>query len=156
MNTPPAICLRDNHKILIVEDLLQLVNLVQDRYHQERIDCACNICIQLRNENCIKPYHCLKEGAKLLQGLSQKWIPRNLSLNEINDRNILNNQQFIRPDGLIKFNPYITSEETIQSEFCVFTDNRLKIPTLATPLPNVESIPPPHFERVSIATATVC
>ncbi|KAJ7077991.1 hypothetical protein B0H15DRAFT_762500, partial [Mycena belliarum] len=74
-NTRNADCLRENHGVIKVGDV---TNLINRNYicHSRRRNCACTPCKDDRSQGCNAPYKCQEEAIKILDCLNEKWDPR--------------------------------------------------------------------------------
>jgi exonuclease III len=122
-------CLRENHSVKTVEDLVQ--NTRRERVtsstqkHLNRSNCACQYCKHDRQVYaCVAPNKCFLMAKRLLAQLQAKWHPDNHAavdnLTHTPNRKLTNMAAHAN-NGSIVFNPSVTSHEDLSHNFRVFT-----------------------------------
>ncbi|KAI0081366.1 hypothetical protein K474DRAFT_1562372, partial [Panus rudis PR-1116 ss-1] len=76
-NSPRAQCLRKNHKVRTIGDLLKIVRRenrpMMDPPHIKQNHCSCQYCREDSIEGCTAPHSCTQCAHKLLQRLHDIW-----------------------------------------------------------------------------------
>ncbi|PPQ81543.1 hypothetical protein CVT24_000305, partial [Panaeolus cyanescens] len=69
-------CLRKNHKIRTVGDMLQLAQITTPAEHLENNECECRMCMNLEQSvNCVTPHKCRSTAISWIDALNSKWNP---------------------------------------------------------------------------------
>jgi hypothetical protein len=132
-NQKASKCLRDNHLIKTVGDLVQNTKRGRDPsapQHSNRSNCACEYCKHDRLfYSCAAPNKCFSMTKKLLDQIQPKWHPFNFppvdSLTHTPNRRLANINAHASK-GTILFNPSITSNDDLSHNFRIFTDHDAK------------------------------
>ncbi|THV01200.1 hypothetical protein K435DRAFT_632724, partial [Dendrothele bispora CBS 962.96] len=70
-------CLKLKHNVRTVGDAEELAKNLEEEEHKPQNNCECQVCKRLKQTmNCTHPHSCMKQAAKLLDTLPQKWDPR--------------------------------------------------------------------------------
>jgi ribonuclease HI len=72
----PCQCLRRNHKIRTIEDLLAFVS--REHHNNEDADCECKLCTRDREKGCETPLECIGQAERILNKLPKEWDPREI------------------------------------------------------------------------------
>ena len=127
-------CLRENHAVKTVGDLMQNIKRGKDNspqhIHRDRVNCACNYCKYDRSiYKCQAPNKCFKMAELLLQQLQPKWAPDNKppidNLTHTASRRQANSKAR-EENGRVVFNPSITTDDDLSHNFRIFTDPNSK------------------------------
>lgn len=143
---PTSLCLRKNHGVRTVNDVLTVTKRQTDVYldnggkirrHLARKNCACETCRKDRLNGCENPSKCCLAAKELVKLLFPKYAPNmnptadGLSLTP---RRVQANRVAEESDGIITFDPSITDPEDISQTVRVFTTPRgemsSRLPTL--------------------------
>ncbi|KAH9838264.1 uncharacterized protein C8Q71DRAFT_682019, partial [Rhodofomes roseus] len=139
-NTRVSDCLRDNHDVRLVADLLPLAR--RECYNIARAmsndfvpeECACDLCRSDSTRGCKNPMNCCKAAAFLLAQVQPKWHPDLVSpkdgLTLTRRRKEQNIKALDEAQGDITFDPSLTSRGHVTEAFRAFVD------------PNVHDEPP--------------
>ncbi|KAH9837260.1 uncharacterized protein C8Q71DRAFT_707100, partial [Rhodofomes roseus] len=134
-NTKVSDCLRDNHDVRLVADLMPLAK--RECYSIARAvsndfvptDCACPNCETDSGRGCKHPMNCCKAAAYLLAQVHPKWHPDIESpkdgLTLTRRRKDKNEQALEEAEGDVVFDPSLTSRGHIAEAFRVFVDPRV-------------------------------
>jgi ribonuclease HI len=126
-------CLRENHLVKTVADLIQNTKRGQGgntQQHFNRSNCACRCCKEDRlNFGCKAPNKCYRTAIMLLDQLHAKWHPNNQppmdNLTHTPNRWQANAVAHKNNDP-IYFDPSITSDDSLAHNFRIFTDPSAK------------------------------
>ncbi|KAJ7815789.1 hypothetical protein B0H14DRAFT_2171639, partial [Mycena olivaceomarginata] len=121
-NSDCAKCLRNNHKVVTVGDMVQVAASTHTM-HKRRCNCACPPCRADRNQGCLNPYKCRDEALKILDCLNEKWDPRREVIkrnDDLTDDEIQANKVAIQNRKPALFNTAITLKTNIANAFRLF------------------------------------
>ncbi|EPS94794.1 hypothetical protein FOMPIDRAFT_25316, partial [Fomitopsis schrenkii] len=124
-NTRISDCLRNNHRVQTVLDLLRLRRHTQTAYIPPENDCDCNDCGQDRRRGCKHPFTCHEAAIKLLALVKPKWHPDHIGPMDgltLTRRREERNKEALDEDGTITFNPSVTERGGISEAFRIFVD----------------------------------
>jgi ribonuclease HI len=129
-NTPTSKCLREEHKIKTIGDLIQNVRRCRGQTgtqrHLDHTNCACCYCKNDRlSYGCAAPNKCHKMAIQLLEQIQPKWHPNNQSPHDglthtQNRRQVNINAR--RDNKEILFDPSLTSDDDLSHNFRIFTE----------------------------------
>lgn len=159
---PASQCLRKNHGVRTVEDVLavtkRLVEVFPDgtgglRRHLRRKNCACHPCKSDRSKGCSNPDKCCSTAKKLSRLLFPKYAPDMTPSGDglsLTPRRMEANEEAMKDDGRIIFNPSVTDPEDISQTIRAFAGVR---DDLSSRLPSMR---PPRlratFEELTVYT----
>lgn len=84
-NTSLSKCLRNNHGIQTIEDLLKVSRRPRSMgmLRHRRKNCRCTDCREDRNaEGCRAPYLCVEAAERILNQIQEKWDPRMITVDD--------------------------------------------------------------------------
>ncbi|EPS94214.1 hypothetical protein FOMPIDRAFT_1134770 [Fomitopsis schrenkii] len=133
-NTKTGDCLRLNHGVRTVADVLRVTN--RDCYRDAREsrndyvpeDCACPQCEEDRRQGCKHPRKCCRAADRALEEVRPKWHPDEplpqdgLSLTQ---RRHDANADALESDGTLTFDPSLTERGDLDIAFRAFVDPRI-------------------------------
>ncbi|EPS94646.1 hypothetical protein FOMPIDRAFT_16843, partial [Fomitopsis schrenkii] len=130
-NTRTSDCLRTNHNVLVVADVLRITN--RHCYRRERVsqndytpdDCTCRECTEDRRNGCKHPWRCCKEAEKILKEVHPKWHPHITSPRDglsLTKRRTDINEDALAEGGTLTFNPSLTQSGNLDEAFRVLVD----------------------------------
>ena len=123
---PTAKCLRRNHKVNTIADLLIQESQYEHPLHKEANDCCCPPCTKYCGIGCTHPNSCLKEASHILQDISPKFTPHEPDHLE-NESTIPEDKKSVLehaigpPEGVKLFNQNLQSVGEIHDNFRIFT-----------------------------------
>jgi len=126
-------CLRDNHLVKTVGDLVQSTKRGRDPsvpQHSNRSNCACEYCKHDRlSYNCTAPNKCFLMAKKLLDQIQPKWHP--FVFPPVDDLTHTPNRRLANitthPNkGTLLFNPSVTSNDDLSQNFRIFSNHNAK------------------------------
>ncbi|KAJ3857351.1 hypothetical protein EV368DRAFT_30403 [Lentinula lateritia] len=118
-NNPLSKCLRENHKVRLVGDAETFAKHSQMVRHQDRRNCACAPCTQIRRATeCRHPNRCYRKARELLLMLPQKWNPMHKIPADYEPSEL---EQPLIEDGQT-FDWRVTSRGGITDAFRIFTE----------------------------------
>ncbi|EPS95521.1 hypothetical protein FOMPIDRAFT_1108758, partial [Fomitopsis schrenkii] len=130
-NSPGGKCLRDNHSVQYVADLLPLRDrgcVLQVNWQgpaRPPPDCPCPACVGDRDQGCRHPQRCCLYAAALLEQIRPKWHPdadaQADGLTLTSRRKEKNRVALSKGEDLI-FDPTVTSDEPLEESFRAFVD----------------------------------
>lgn len=134
-NAPNTECLRENHGVRSVGDIVRIINRRDhhpdpDRPCSVRRNCACLVCRRERAQAaCENPTKCYRAARTLLDSIHEKWHPDwsddddDLSLTRHRKIKNMNMRQCVQDDdAYLLFDPSITTRSTLEKGFRIFTD----------------------------------
>ncbi|KAH9841870.1 uncharacterized protein C8Q71DRAFT_700393, partial [Rhodofomes roseus] len=124
-NTTLSKCLRHNHRVLLVSDIMSLArhDFVPVLSSDSSV-CSCVPCKEAEAKGCHNPLNCVEAARRLLTSLNDKWnptidhTPDGLTLTQ--HRHETNSAAFKKKDGEAIFNPSVTERGGISEVFRVF------------------------------------
>ncbi|KAJ3709506.1 hypothetical protein DFJ43DRAFT_1135264 [Lentinula guzmanii] len=104
-------CLKENHRVRTVGDTEKLARMKGTPRHNNRRDCRCTSCTELRSSaKCKAPNRCINRANQLLETLPQKWNPCNRLPEDFEPHE--------------SWHPGAEKERTLSDAFRIFTDGR--------------------------------
>lgn len=129
LNNTESQCLVNNHNACTVADIMRIVKCTMDSnvQHREHRNCACRYCRDDRDRGgCANPNKCTKTAERILRTIKLKWATDNnppedqLTLTTgRHEKNLVERQ---KPDGVIMFDPSVTTVSPLAEGFHVFTN----------------------------------
>ncbi|THU81372.1 hypothetical protein K435DRAFT_844759 [Dendrothele bispora CBS 962.96] len=124
-------CLKMKHNVRTVGDAEELAKNLEEEEHELQNNCKCQICNRLKQTtSCTHPHSCMKQAAKLLDTLPQKWDPR-ADFPEEYQKEIRNHDPNWKP-----FDNRITTTGELKDVFRIFTNKKI---TPTNTLPNLRT-----------------
>ncbi|KAJ7136377.1 hypothetical protein C8R43DRAFT_823550, partial [Mycena crocata] len=121
-NTKCAACLRENHGVRTVGDVLHITERNYAR-HSRRRNCACNSCKSDRLAGCDSPFKCQEEAVKILDCIHEKWDPQR-TVTQTNKELTLDekqaNKEALAEKRAVLFDPSITLQGSRKEGFRIF------------------------------------
>ncbi|EPS93198.1 hypothetical protein FOMPIDRAFT_1136675, partial [Fomitopsis schrenkii] len=124
-NTKISDCLRDNHRVHTVLDLLRLRRHNVTAYIPPENDCDCQECENERQRGCKHPFTCHEAAEKLLSMIRPKWHPDNIAPIDgltLTKRRHDRNTEALGEGDEVTFNPSVTERDGISKAFRIFVD----------------------------------
>ncbi|EPT02326.1 hypothetical protein FOMPIDRAFT_1118617, partial [Fomitopsis schrenkii] len=118
-------CLRDNHKVYTVLDLLKLRRHSITAYIPPENDCDCPNCESERRMGCKHPFTCHEAAERLLSMVRPKWHPDDIAPIDgltLTKRRKERNTEALKEDKEVTFNPSVTEREGLSKAFRIFVD----------------------------------
>ena len=140
-------CLKDNHQISTVRDLICLTNRLRSAnpadIYQDLCDCPCTPCYADCELNCQDPNKCCRSAQDLIYRLRDKWNPFSHSRNNdsltLTHRHKKANAKARKNKLEILFDPSVKIDGEIEAYFRIFTD-----PTAICQDPGLRPARPAH------------
>jgi hypothetical protein len=115
-------CLRDKHKVLLVEDAEIVARCAQVFAHQDQDDCNCDNCTECRDTlGCDYPNACYMKATQLLDCLPYKWDPRKP---QPEDYEVAESAE-PDDDGWVIFDRTVSVTGTLAEIFRIFTEGEV-------------------------------
>ncbi|KAJ3568915.1 hypothetical protein NP233_g5392 [Leucocoprinus birnbaumii] len=140
--TQRATCLRRNHGVETIRDLMIVAARLTDWRHKKRRNCACAICKQDRERtNCTNPNRCARQAWDLLGDIGPKWDPRRRLL-EYEEPLAIQQEGHLRiterDNNAAPFNADVTTGDDLGDTFRIFlprenSTNLAPSPDIMTP-----------------------
>ncbi|KAF8836027.1 hypothetical protein BDN67DRAFT_862306, partial [Paxillus ammoniavirescens] len=119
-------CLRANHHITSVGQLLDFIDDIPPEHHQ-CASCSCQKCRDDRQlRGCSKPMECQKLAQKLLNSITPKWNPRHLTKHELKGltpAQIAENEKALCEKQEVIFNPNMSLQYPPENGLLIFGEH---------------------------------
>ncbi|KAL1747374.1 hypothetical protein HDZ31DRAFT_32015, partial [Schizophyllum fasciatum] len=122
-NTLGCVCLRMNHEIRTVGDMVAFeATFLECNEHERSAKCKCAACTAARRSGCPEPRKCKKTASTLLGKLPKKWDPREpfRANHELTAEELVKNSKQKEKGGALIFDPALPRETTFEQCFRLF------------------------------------
>ncbi|TFY61694.1 hypothetical protein EVJ58_g4350 [Rhodofomes roseus] len=127
-NTRLSNCLRDNHNVRVVADLLKASQhppFIQSGQPGKDYDCTCEACNNTRNGGCKHPMKCQEAAARITNSLSAKWNPKEDNIPDgltLTAKRKEHNEGVFEEGGTATFDPSLTTRSGVSEAIRVFVE----------------------------------